>query len=102
MQITARTSGNYTILKLDGRLVLGGALMELRNAVRDAARKHPSRIILNLANVRTTQPMPTKTIAVMKISLPQSISNISTRQPLTTLRLEWTGQRMAQETEIQL
>ena len=51
MQITAKTSGNYTVLKLDGRLVLGMDLEDLRNAVRDAPGKHPKKIILNLANI---------------------------------------------------
>ena len=51
MQITARTSGSYTILKLDGRLVLGMDLEDLRNAVHDVPGKHPKKIILNLANV---------------------------------------------------
>jgi anti-sigma B factor antagonist len=51
MQITARTGGNSTILDLNGRLVLGGSLTELRNAVRDATGKHPEKLILNLGNV---------------------------------------------------
>jgi len=51
MQITVRTSGNYTILKLDGRLVLGMDLEDLRNAVRNVLGEHPQKIILNLANV---------------------------------------------------
>jgi anti-anti-sigma factor len=51
MQITARTSGNYTVLELDGKLVVGTDLLELRNAVHDATGKHPTKIILNLANV---------------------------------------------------
>jgi anti-anti-sigma factor len=51
MQITARTINNGTVLELNGRLVLGGDLIDLRNAVRNAAGKHPSRIVLNLAKV---------------------------------------------------
>ncbi len=51
MQITVRNSGNYTILKLDGRLVLGTDLEDLRNAVRNVPGRHPKKIILNLADV---------------------------------------------------
>ena len=51
MQITVRIIGNCTILELNGRLVLGTDLIDLRNAVRDAARDNPSKIILNLARV---------------------------------------------------
>ena len=51
MQITARTNGDGTILELNGKLVFGGDLIELRDAVRDATGKQPNKIILNLANV---------------------------------------------------
>ena len=51
MKITARASGNCTILELDGRLIMGSDTMELRHAVREAARNNPQRIILNLAKV---------------------------------------------------
>ena len=51
MQITARTSGNCTVLELSGKLVLGKDQIELRNAVRNATEKNPSKIILNLAKV---------------------------------------------------
>jgi anti-anti-sigma factor len=52
MQITAKTSGSSgTVLGLNGRLVLGANRVEFRNAVREAALKHPSRIVLDLAQV---------------------------------------------------
>jgi anti-sigma B factor antagonist len=51
MQIAVRTSSSYTILKLDGRLVLGMDLEDLRNAVHNVSGEHPKKIILNLANV---------------------------------------------------
>ena len=51
MQITASANGSGTVLELNGKLVRRIDLVELRNAVRDAAGNHPSRIILNLANV---------------------------------------------------
>jgi len=51
VQITTRTNGNGTVLELNGRLMWGASLAELHNAVRDAALRHPSKIILNLANV---------------------------------------------------
>jgi anti-anti-sigma factor len=51
MQITTKTSSNGTVLELNGRFVRGMDLVDLHNAVRDAARTHPSRIVLNLANV---------------------------------------------------
>lgn len=51
MQITARTNSNSTILDINGRLVMGGSLTELRNAVHDATGKQPEKLILNLANV---------------------------------------------------
>ena len=51
MQITARTNGNGTVLELNGRLVMGRDLIELRDAVWDATGKHSKKIILNLAHV---------------------------------------------------
>lgn len=51
MKITTRASGNYTILEVDGRLIMGPDTMDLRHAVREAARINPQRIILNLAKV---------------------------------------------------
>lgn len=51
MQIDTRYIGNHSILALHGRLVLGKDLIELRNAVHDAAEKNPEKITLNLANV---------------------------------------------------
>ncbi len=51
MQITTRTGCNCTVLELNGRLVLGEDQIELRNAVRDAAAQHSSKIILNLSKV---------------------------------------------------
>ena len=51
MQIDTSFIGNQSILALHGNLVLGKGLVELRSAVRDAAEKHPKKIILNLANV---------------------------------------------------
>ena len=51
MQITARTNGNGTVLELNGNLVLGGGLTELRDAVRNATSSHPEKIVLNLARV---------------------------------------------------
>ena len=51
MQIATRTIGNHTILELNGRLVLGMDLEDLRSAVRDASGTHPKKIILNMANI---------------------------------------------------
>ena len=51
MQITASTNGNGTVLELNGRLVWGMSLVELRNAVRNAALGRPSRIALSFTNV---------------------------------------------------
>ena len=51
MQITARTDINDTVLELNGRLVVGTDVIELREAVRDAAARHPEKVILNLAKV---------------------------------------------------
>ena len=51
MQIMTSKNGHGTVLELNGRLVWGMHLVELHNAVRDAARSHPSKIILDLANV---------------------------------------------------
>ena len=51
MQITSRTNGNGTILELNGRLMNGTNLVDLRIAVRNAVLKHPSRIVLNFTNV---------------------------------------------------
>jgi anti-sigma B factor antagonist len=51
MQITARTTGDHTVLELNGRFILGADLLELRNAVFDAAGRHPTKILLNLADV---------------------------------------------------
>ena len=53
-------------------------------------------------NARTTQPMLIKTIVVVKTAFQGSINDISTKQLLIILLPEWTGQRMAQEIEIQL
>ncbi len=51
MKITTRASGNCTILELDGKLVLGPETMELRNAVREAAKNNSRKIVLNLRKV---------------------------------------------------
>ncbi len=51
MKITARASGNCTILDLYGQLVVGADTRELRDAVREAAGNHPQKIVLNLAKV---------------------------------------------------
>jgi anti-sigma B factor antagonist len=51
MQITARTGINDTVLELNGRLVVGTDVIELRNAVQDATASHPEKVILNLAKV---------------------------------------------------
>jgi anti-anti-sigma factor len=51
MDIIARTSGDCTILELSGRLIVGQDAKDLRNAVREAAKINPQKIILNLANV---------------------------------------------------
>lgn len=54
MEITTRTNGNCAVLDLDGKLVLGPATMELRNAVREAVKDNPDRIVLNLRKVTYT------------------------------------------------
>jgi len=51
MQITAKKWSNCTVLDLNGRLVIGVDLVELRNAVHEATGNNPMKIILNLANV---------------------------------------------------
>jgi len=51
MNITTRNGNNCTVLDLNGRLVPGMDLVELRNAVQSAAWKNPAKIILNLARV---------------------------------------------------
>jgi anti-sigma B factor antagonist len=48
MNITVRAIDDCTVLDLDGKLVLGPATMELRNAVRDVAKSNPRKIVLNL------------------------------------------------------
>jgi len=51
VEITTRTKGGCTVLDLNGKLVLGPATRELRDRVREAAKKDPNRIILNLREV---------------------------------------------------
>lgn len=51
MQITAKKWNNCTVLDLNGRLVIGTDLVELRNAVHEATGIKRTKIILNLANV---------------------------------------------------
>ena len=51
MQINTRITSNHSILELNGRLVLGKDLLELRSAVRDAAGKNPIKMTLDLENV---------------------------------------------------
>ena len=51
MQITTRASGNCTVLELAGRLVMGNDTNELRDAVREATRAKPQKVILNLSKV---------------------------------------------------
>ena len=51
MDITIRTSGDCTVLDLNGYLVLGSATMKLRKAVHETVKKYPGRILVNLKNV---------------------------------------------------
>jgi anti-anti-sigma factor len=51
MNITSRFHGNCAILDLDGQLLSRADTMELRNAVSEAARNQPRRIILDMGKV---------------------------------------------------
>jgi anti-sigma B factor antagonist len=51
MQVTTRNIGNSAILELNGRLVIGMDILDLREGVRAAICQNRSKIILNLAKV---------------------------------------------------
>jgi anti-anti-sigma factor len=51
MRITNRSIGDCSILDLEGRLVFGSATKELREAIAEAARSMPRRIVLDLSKV---------------------------------------------------
>jgi len=51
LKIDTREVGHVTILDIDGRIVLGDEIHDLREAVRDLIKQDKKKIILNLANV---------------------------------------------------
>ena len=51
MKIETRTNGDCIVLDLDGQLVLGPATMALRQAVQEAVRKKPGKVVANLRKI---------------------------------------------------
>ncbi len=51
MKITTRSIGNCRILDVNGKIVLGANTAAVRNAVQEAVKDKPKRIILNMCNV---------------------------------------------------
>jgi len=51
LKIDTREVAHVTILDIDGRIVLGDEIHDLREAVRDLLKQDKKKIILNLANV---------------------------------------------------
>jgi anti-sigma B factor antagonist len=51
LTIETREVGHVTILDIEGRIVLGDEIHELRDAVRDLVKQGKKKIILNLAGV---------------------------------------------------
>lgn len=51
LKIDTREVAHVTILDIEGRIVLGDEIHELREAVRDLIKQDKKKIILNLANV---------------------------------------------------
>jgi len=51
MEINLRTSGEVTILDLDGNLIIGSAEEKLRRSVEELVAKDRRYLLINLANV---------------------------------------------------
>jgi len=51
LKIETREVAHVTILDIEGRIVLGDEIHDLREAVRDLIKRDKKKIILNLANV---------------------------------------------------
>jgi anti-sigma B factor antagonist len=51
LKIETREVAHVTILDIDGRIVLGDEIHDLREAVRSLIKQDKKKIILNLANV---------------------------------------------------
>ena len=51
LTIETRDVGHVTILDIEGRIVLGDEIHDLRDAVRDLIKQGKKKIILNLAGV---------------------------------------------------
>jgi anti-sigma B factor antagonist len=51
LKIDTREVAHVTILDMEGRIVLGDEIHDLREAVRDLIKQDKKKIILNLANV---------------------------------------------------
>lgn len=51
LKINNREVAHVSILDIDGRIVLGDEIHQLRDAVRDLIKQGKKKIILNLANV---------------------------------------------------
>jgi anti-sigma B factor antagonist len=51
LKIDTREVAHVTILDMEGRIVLGDEIHDLREAVRDLIKRDKKKIILNLANV---------------------------------------------------
>jgi anti-sigma B factor antagonist len=51
LKIDTREVAHVTILDVEGRIVLGDEIHDLREAVRDLIKRDKKKIILNLANV---------------------------------------------------
>jgi anti-sigma B factor antagonist len=51
MNISSRTVGSCVVLDCSGKITLGPDTVTLRNAVREAAKNSPKRVVLNLAEV---------------------------------------------------
>jgi anti-sigma B factor antagonist len=51
LKIDTREVAHVTILDIEGRIVLGDEIHDLREAVRDLIKQDKKKIILNLANV---------------------------------------------------
>jgi anti-sigma B factor antagonist len=51
LKIDTREVAHVTILDIEGRIVLGDEIHDLREAVRDLIKQDRKKIILNLANV---------------------------------------------------
>jgi anti-sigma B factor antagonist len=51
LKIDSREVAHVSILDIDGRIVLGDEIHQLRDAVRDLVKQGKKKIILNLANV---------------------------------------------------